>query len=54
MNKQTWALAAEGTGGGLTRLLERVLRGASFGMALSLLVAVLPAAAQAQNGPSSR
>jgi type IV pilus assembly protein PilQ len=53
MNKQTWALAAEGTGGGLTRLLERVLRGASFGMALSLLVAVLPAAAQAQNSIQS-
>lgn len=53
MNKQTWALAAQGTGGGLTRLLERVLRGASFGMALSLLVAVLPAAAQAQNSIQS-
>ena len=53
MNKQTWASAAEGTGGGLTRLLERVLRGASLGMALSLLVAVLPVAAQAQNSIQS-
>jgi type IV pilus assembly protein PilQ len=53
MNKQTWALAAEGTGGGLKRLLERVLRGASFGMALSLLVAALPQAAQAQNAIQS-
>ena len=53
MNKQTWALAAEGTGGGLKRLLERVLRGASFSMALSLLAATLPAAAQAQNSIQS-
>jgi len=53
MNKQTWALEAEGTGGGLKRLLERVLRGASFGMALSLLVATLPATAQAQNAIQS-
>jgi len=53
MNKQTWALEAEGTGGGLKRLLERVLRGASFGMALSLLVAMLPQAAQAQNSIQS-
>jgi type IV pilus assembly protein PilQ len=47
MNKQTWALEAEGTGGGLKRLLERVLRGASFGMAL--MVASLPMAANAEN-----
>jgi type IV pilus assembly protein PilQ len=53
MNKQTWALEAEGKGGGLKRLLERVLRGASFGMALSLLVASLPATAQAQNSIQS-
>jgi type IV pilus assembly protein PilQ len=53
MNKQTWALEAEGTGGGLKRLLERVLRGASFGMALSLLVASLPVTAQAQNSIQS-
>jgi type IV pilus assembly protein PilQ len=53
MNKQTWALEAEGTGGGLKRLLERVLRGASLGMALSLLVASLPQAAQAQNSIQS-
>jgi type IV pilus assembly protein PilQ len=53
MNKQTWALAAEGTGGGLKRLLERVLRGASLGMALSLLAVTLPAAAQAQNSIQS-
>ena len=53
MNKQTWALEAEGTGGGLKRLLERVLRGASFGIALSLMVATLPQAAQAQNSIQS-
>jgi len=53
MNKQTWALEAEGTGGGLKRLLERVLRGASFGIALSLMVAALPQAAQAQNSIQS-
>lgn len=53
MNKQTWALEAEGTGGGLKRLLERVLRSASFGMALSMLVAALPATAQAQNAIQS-
>lgn len=53
MNKQTWALEAEGTGGGLKRLLERVLRGASFGMALSLLVASLPQAALAENSIQS-
>ncbi|MCZ8257237.1 MAG: type IV pilus secretin PilQ [Polaromonas sp.] len=51
MNKQTWALEAEGTGGGLRRLLERVLRGASFGMAL--LVASLPMAANAENSIQS-
>src|SRR6478752_10295086 len=49
MNKQTCAFEAEGTGGGLKRLLERVLRGASLGMALSLLVAT----AQAQNAIQS-
>jgi len=53
MNKQTCALEAEGMGGGLKRLLERVLRGASLGMALSLLVATLPQAAQAQNSIQS-
>lgn len=53
MNKQTWALEAEGMGGGLKRLLERVLRGASFGIALSLMVATLPQAAQAQNSIQS-
>jgi len=53
MNKQTCALEAEGTGGGLKRLLERVLRGAALGMALSLLVAALPQAAQAQNSIQS-
>jgi type IV pilus assembly protein PilQ len=53
MNKQTWALEAEGTGGGLKRLLERVLRGASFGMALSFLVAMAPVGAQAQNSIQS-
>lgn len=47
MNKQTWALEAKGTGGGLKRLLERVLRGTSFGMAL--MVASLPMAAHAEN-----
>ncbi|SFU65022.1 type IV pilus assembly protein PilQ [Polaromonas sp. YR568] len=51
MNKQLWALEAEGTGGGLKRLLERVLRGASFSMAL--LVASLPIAAQAENSIQS-
>ncbi len=51
MNKQLWALEAEGTGGGLKRLLERVLRGASFSMAL--LVASLPMAAQAENSIQS-
>jgi len=53
MNKQTCAFEAEGTGGGLTRLLERVLRGASLAAALSLMVAVLPATAQAQNSIQS-
>ena len=53
MNKQTCAFEAEGTGGGLTRLLERVLRGASLGAALSLMVAVLPVTAQAQNSIQS-
>ncbi len=53
MNKQTWALQAEGTGGGLKRLLERVLRGASLGMALSLLAATLPVSAQAENSIQS-
>lgn len=53
MNKQTWALEAEGMGGGLKRLLERVLRGASLSMALSLLVATLPQAAQAENSIQS-
>jgi type IV pilus assembly protein PilQ len=51
MNKQTWAFEEEGTGGGLKRLLERVLRGASLGMAL--LVASLPMAAQAENSIQS-
>jgi type IV pilus assembly protein PilQ len=51
MNKQTWALEAEGTGGSLKRLLERVLRGASFSMAM--LVASLPIAAHAQNSIQS-
>ncbi|WP_411883797.1 type IV pilus secretin PilQ [Polaromonas sp. YR568] len=53
MNKQTWAFEAEGTGGGLKRLLERVLRGASLSMVLSLLAATLPATAQAQNSIQS-
>jgi len=53
MNKQTCAFEAEGTGGGLTRLLERVLRGASLAAALSLMVAVLPATVQAQNSIQS-
>ncbi|WP_411877431.1 type IV pilus secretin PilQ [Polaromonas sp. YR568] len=52
MNKQTWAFEAEGMGGGLKRLLERVLRGASLSMALALLAA-LPQAAQAQNSIQS-
>jgi type IV pilus assembly protein PilQ len=51
MNKQTWAFEAEGTGGGLKRLLERVLRDASFGMAL--LVASLPMVANAENSIQS-
>lgn len=51
MNKQLWALEAEDTGGGLKRLLERVLRGTSFSMAL--LVASLPMAAQAENSIQS-
>lgn len=53
MNKQTWAFGAEGKGGGLKRLLERVLRGASLGVALSLLAVMLPASAQAQNSIQS-
>jgi type IV pilus assembly protein PilQ len=53
MNKQTWAFRAEGTGGGLKRLLERVLRGASLGVTLSLLAATLPATAEAQNSIQS-
>jgi type IV pilus assembly protein PilQ len=53
MNKQTWAFEAQGTGGGLKRLLERVLRGASLSMVLSLLTATLPATAQAQNSIQS-
>ncbi|AYQ28362.1 MULTISPECIES: type IV pilus secretin PilQ [unclassified Polaromonas] len=51
MNKQTWAFEAEGTGGGLKRLLERVLRGASLGVAV--LVASLPMAANAENSIQS-
>ncbi len=51
MNKQTWALEEEGMGSGLRRLLERVLRGASFSVAL--LVASLPIAVQAQNSIQS-
>jgi type IV pilus assembly protein PilQ len=51
MNKQTWAVATEGTGGGLKRLLERVLRAGSFSMAL--LVASLPVVAQAENSIQS-